>query len=285
MPTLTRGPNHGGVGERTFVIACQLAVALPLALLVVLTGLALHAGLPGLLRASTPADFYPALTGSLYLVCTTAALALPMGVAAAVYLEEYARDRRLGPWLEANLATLAGVPSVLYGLLGLWLFVEALGLGRSLFAGAATLSLLVVPTVIVATREALRAVPRVLRDACLGLGATRWQAVRQVVLPAALPGIVAGSILSVSRALGATTPLLMLGALGHPGLAGTTADAPYWALTLQAFSALAPPRPELPAHAASSIVVLLVTTMVLNGLAALLRNRDRRRSLARPQRR
>ena len=147
-------------------------------------------------RKAELAGILPAAVGTLYLIVLTALIALPVGVGAAIYLEEYGKKSRLATLIEINIANLAGVPSIIYGLLGLGLFVRTLGLGRSLIAGAATLALLVLPMVVVSSREALRTVPMATREACLALGATRWQTIRQVVLPQALPGILTGSILA-----------------------------------------------------------------------------------------
>lgn len=215
--------------------------------------------------------------GSIYLVGLTAALAVPIGVGAAVYLEEYARRGCLASLIETNLANLAGVPSIIYGLLGLELFVRALGMGRSLIAGAMTLALLVLPIVITATREALRNVPPGLREAGLALGATRWQVVRRVVLPMSMPGILTGSILAISRAIGEAAPLVVLGALVYVNFLPYGPDSPFLALPIQIFDWTRRPQDGFAVDAAAAIVVLMVTLLVLNAAAIIVRGRMHRR--------
>lgn len=275
------------LGERLFVAACGLAVALPLGLLAVLLGDVLVdamgrlswdflTGYPS--RRAARAGILPALVGSSVLLVLAAALALPVGVGAAIYLEEYGKRSRLAGLIEINIANLAGVPSVIYGLLGLAVFVRALGLGRSVLAGAATLALLVLPIVILASREALRTVPHALREACYALGATRWQAIWRVVLPAAMPGILTGAILSLSRAIGETAPLIVVGALTYVTFLPSGIDAPFTALPIQIFNWVSRPQPEFLINAAAGIIVLLATMLVLNTLAIVLRNRLQKRS-------
>lgn len=277
----------GNVGERLFVLCCLSAVVLPLLLLAGLIGdLVVDAvgrmswdfitGYPS--RRAERAGILPALVGSLMLISLTALLALPVGVGAAVYLEEYGKRSKLGGLIEINIANLAGVPSVIYGLLGLGLFVRGLGLGRSVLAGAATLALLVLPIVIMSSREALRTVPLALREACYALGSTRWQAIRRVVLPSAMPGILTGAILSLSRAMGETAPLIVVGALTYVTFLPDSINAPFTALPIQIFNWVSRPQPEFLVNAAAGIVVLLTTMLVLNALAILLRNRLQRRS-------
>src|SRR5689334_23499760 len=186
-------------------------------------------------RRAAAAGILPAAVGTLYLIVLTALIALPLGVGAAVYLEEYGKKSRLAMLIEVNIANLAGVPSVIYGLLGLGLFVRTLGLGRSLIAGASTLALLVLPIVIMSSREALRTVPLALREACYALGSTRWQAIARVVLPTALPGILTGAILALSRAIGETAPLIVVGALTYVTFLPDGLNAPFTALPIQIF--------------------------------------------------
>ncbi|HEY3235372.1 MAG TPA: phosphate ABC transporter permease PstA [Polyangiaceae bacterium] len=273
--------------ERAFVSLCQLSVFLPLALLFALV-LHLAGDAMGRLgwqfltsypsRRATQAGILPALVGSFYLVTLTSLLALPIGVGAAVYLEEYGRRGRLSRLIELNIANLAGVPSIIYGLLGLGLFVRALGMGRSLLAGACTLSLLVLPIVILSSREALRAVPHVIREGCYALGATRWQAIRRVVLPMALPGILTAAILSVSRAIGETAPLVVVGALAYVHFLPDGLTSPFTALPIQVYNWVSRPDQDFVADAAAGIVVLLVTMLALNALAIGLRARLERRT-------
>jgi phosphate transport system permease protein len=229
-------------------------------------------------RRAERAGILPALVGSLMLIGLTAFLALPVGVGAAIYLEEYGKRSKVAGLIEINIANLAGVPSVIYGLLGLGLFVRGLGLGRSVLAGAATLALLVLPIVIMSSREALRTVPLALREACYALGSTRWQAIRRVVLPTAMPGILTGAILSLSRAIGETAPLIVVGALTYVTFLPDSINAPFTALPIQIFNWVSRPQPEFLVNAAAGIVVLLATMLVLNTLAILLRNRLQRRA-------
>lgn len=220
------------------------------------------------------------LSGTLSLMVLTAAVAFPVGVGAAVCLEELAPDNRLTRLLEANITNLAGVPSVVYGLLGTAVFVSLLELGRSLLSGALTLALLVLPVIIVASREALRAVPSTIRDGALALGATPLQAIRRLTLPAALPGIMTGTILALSRAIGEAAPLLVVGAiLDRP------ADNEPWhpleafsALPIQIFNFVSRPQEGFKVDAASAgIIVLLVVLLVMNAGTILLRQRFSKR--------
>jgi len=232
------------------------------------------AGMP---RRAASAGILPALIGSLWLIALTALIALPLGVGAALWLEEYGGRSRLAGFIEVNIANLAGVPSIIYGLLGLGLFVRFLGLGRSVLAGALTLSLLVMPIVIIATREALRTVPGHLREAAAALGATRWQIIRQVVLPMAMPGVLTGSILAISRAIGETAPLIVVGALTYVTFLPKSPADPFTALPIQIYNWVSRPQEAFLVNAAAGIVVLLVTMLVLNSAAVLIRNRLQKR--------
>lgn len=279
-----KAPRRGGykLRERLFVSACLGAVLLPVVMLTsLLVGLLVDA-LPRLgwdflinypSRKAELAGILPAAVGTLYLILLTALIALPLGVGAAVYLEEYGKKSRLAMLIEVNIANLAGVPSVIYGLLGLGLFVRTLGLGRSLIAGAATLALLVLPIVVVASREALRTVSMSTREACLALGATRWQTIRQVVLPEALPGILTGSILALSRAMGETAPLVVVGALSYVTFLPDGIDAPFGALPIQIFNWVSRPQKEFLVNAAAGIIVLLGMMLLLNATAIVVRDR------------
>lgn len=228
-------------------------------------------GLPS--RRAENAGIFPALAGTVWVIAVTTVLAVPIGIGAAVYLEEYG-DR--GWWarlIEINIANLAGVPSVIYGLLALGLFVRTLGFGRSVLAGAATLALLVLPVVILASREALRAVPPSLREASYALGATRWQTVWHQVLPVALPGMLTGTILALSRAIGETAPLLAIGALTYVPFAPDGIRSPFTALPIQVFNWMSRPQEAFLENAAAGIMVLLVLLLGMNGFAAWLRDR------------
>lgn len=213
------------------------------------------------------------LVGSVWLLCLTAVISFPVSVAAAIYLEEYARRGWISRAIQTNIANLAGVPSIVYGILGLALFVRTLGLGRSVLSGAATLSLLIMPVIIIAAQEAIRAVPSTIREAAYGLGATRWQVVSRQVLPMALPGILTGTILALSRAVGETAPLIMVGAVGFIAF---TPDGPMDAFTvmpLQIYQWVSRPQDEFRALAAAGIIVLLALLLTMNAVAIVLRNR------------
>ncbi len=219
----------------------------------------------------------PAILASLYLGALLLAFTVPLGIGTAVYLEEYARkDRWYNRFLELNIQNLAGVPSIVYGILGLAFLVRGIGLGRVLLAGALILTLLVLPTVIVAAREAIRAVPDSIRQGAFALGATKWQVVSKQVLPASIPGIATGTILALSRAIGETAPLLLVGAVAfvsfNPTLLGS-----FTALPIQIFQWIARPQDEFKALAAAAIIVLLVMLLGLNAVAIWLRNRYQQR--------
>jgi phosphate transport system permease protein len=268
--------------ERAFYALALSAVLLPLGLLaVLLIGVVQNASerlsldfitsYPS--RKPELAGILPGLVGSLYLMLLTAAIALPVGVGAAIHLEEYGKRSRFSRFIELNIANLAGVPSIVYGLLGLGLFVRTLHLGRSLLAGALTLALLVLPMVVMVSREALRTVPMGLREAAYALGATRFQAIRQIVLPMAYPGILTGAILALSRAIGETAPLVVVGALTYLTFVPDGIDAPFTALPIQIFNWVSRPQHGFVVNAAAGIVMLLITMLILNGGAVYLRNR------------
>ncbi|TYL39353.1 phosphate ABC transporter, permease protein PstA [Natronococcus pandeyae] len=227
-----------------------------------------------------PAGIYPAIIGSIYLIVLTAIFTLFLGVGAAIYLEEYAPDTRLTQFIEANIANLAGVPSIVYGLLGLAMFVRALQTGASLIAGALTLTLLILPIVIVASQEALKAVPDSMRQASYGTGATKWQTIRNVVLPEAIPGIMTGIILSLSRAIGETAPILMVGAAASmftpPQLTDPTGA--FSAMPTTIFDWITLPDEAFQHVAAAGIVVLLTILLLMNATAILIRNKYDRRA-------
>jgi phosphate transport system permease protein len=243
-------------------------------------------GLPwldGLLLTGIPssvpdeAGARPAILATIEIGLLLLAFVIPIGVGTAIYLEEYANaERWYNRLLEINIANLAAVPSIVYGILGLAFIVRGLNLGNVLLAGAMILTLLVLPTVIIAAREAIRAVPSTIREGAYALGATRWQVVWRQVLPAALPGIATGSILALSRALGETAPLIMIGALTYvpfnPTLLGE-----FTALPVQIYDWVAQPSDDFRSLAAAAIIVLLGIVLTLNAVAILLRNRFQRR--------
>jgi phosphate transport system permease protein len=231
-------------------------------------------------QSSDPAiaGFRMGVIGSLWLLALVAFFAIPAGVSAAVFLEEYAPPGRLRRVIQTNIANLAGVPSIVYGILGLALFVRAFGvkrlaLGPSLWAGGLTLALLILPVIVIATQEALRTVPPSLRQAALALGATRWQMVRDHVLPAALPGILTGTILGLSRAIGETAPLLMVGAAGSILRAPKGPSDRYTALPVEIYNYAKEADTEFQTVAAGGILLLLVLLLTMNAAAIVIRNR------------
>ena len=230
-------------------------------------------------RRAGDAGILPALAGSLFVIGLTALLAIPSGVAAAIHLEEYERQGRLSRLIEINIANLAGVPSIIYGLLGLGLFVRMLGMGRSVLAGACILAILILPVVILATREALRAVPKSIREASYALGATKWQTIWHQVLPAAAPGILTGLILALSRAIGETAPLITIGALTYVPFIPSDIWSAFTVLPIQVFNWVSRPQAAFAENAAAGIVVLLALLLVMNGTAIVVRDRLRGRSL------
>ena len=234
-------------------------------------------------QSSDPAlaGFRVGIAGSLWLLGLVAAFAIPVGVGTAVFLEEFAPPGRIRRTIQMNIANLAGVPSIVYGILGLAVFVRAFGarglaLGPSLWAGGLTLSLLILPVMVIATQEALRTVPTSLRLAALALGATRWQMVRDHVLPAALPGILTGTILGLSRAIGETAPLLMVGAAGSIlHLPRGPADR-YTALPVEIYNYAKEPSTEFQTVAAGGILILVTLLLTMNAAAIVIRNRHGR---------
>jgi phosphate transport system permease protein len=224
-------------------------------------------------RRPADAGILAALAGTFYVILLTAAIAIPLGVAAAVHLEEYGVRGRLSRLIEVNIANLAGVPSIIYGLLGLGLFVRLMDMGRSVLAGACTLALLALPVVILSTREALRAVPPSLREGSYALGATKWQTIWHQVLPAAFPSILTGLILSLSRAIGETAPLITLGALTYVPFTPDSVWSPFTVLPIQIFNWVSRPQAAFAENAAAGIVVLLAVLLVMNSAAIVLRDR------------
>jgi phosphate transport system permease protein len=224
-------------------------------------------------RKPEEAGLRPALLGTLWVIGLTALFAFPVGVGAAVYLEEYAPNNRWTRLLKTNIANLAGIPSIVYGLLGLGVFVSLLALGRTVISGALTMALLILPVIIIASQEAIRAVPPSLRQAAFALGATRWQVARDHVIPAAMPGILTGIILSISRAMGETAPLLVVGAAAYVTFNPTGLTSKYTALPMQIYEWARRPQQDFQDLAAAAIIVLLVLLMMLNATAIYLRQR------------
>ena len=217
-----------------------------------------------------------ALFGTVYMMVLTTLFALPIGVLSAIYLEEYASDNRLTRLVQVNIANLAGVPSIVYGLLGLQIFVRWMAPitnGRTLLSGALTMALLVLPIIIVAAREAIRAVPSSMRDASLALGATKWQTVRHHVLPYAFPGILTGNILAASRAIGETAPLITIGAATYIAFTPDNPRDRFTVLPIQIYAWVSSPQRQFAELAAAGIIVLLVVLLTMNSVAIYLRQR------------
>jgi phosphate transport system permease protein len=219
----------------------------------------------------------PAIIATFYLMGLLILMAIPVGIGTAIYLEEYAnKERWYNRLLEINIQNLAAVPSIVYGILGLAFLVRGLGLGRVVLAGAMILTLLVLPTVIIASREAIRAVPNSIRDGGLALGATKWQVIWRQVLPAAAPGMATGSILALSRAIGETAPLILIGAVTFISF-DPTILGPFTALPIQIYQWVRLPQPEFKLLAAAAIIVLLAMLLTMNAFAIWLRNRYQKR--------
>jgi phosphate transport system permease protein len=218
-----------------------------------------------------------ALYGSLWVVGLTGLISVPLGVATAIYLEEFAAKNWLTTVIQVNIANLAGVPSIIYGILGLALFVQWLGLGRVVIAGALTMTLLVLPIVIVATQEAIKAVPDSYRHAGFAIGATRWQVVKTIVLPQAIPGIMSGLILALSRAIGESAPMIMISALVFLTFIPKTPGDRFTVMPIQIFNWVAQPQEDFRGIAAAGIIVLLVVLLTMNAGAIYIRNKYQRR--------
>ena len=224
-------------------------------------------------RRATRAGIKAALYGSVYLMGLVTLFAVPIGVGASLYLEEFAPKNRITNFVEANIANLAGVPSVVYGILGLGVFVRFMQMGETLLAAGLTLGVMSLPVVIIAGREAIRAVPSSIRDGAYGLGATKWQAVRSLVLPAALPGMLTGTILALSRAIGETAPLLVIGAAVSIFTVPKGVNERFTALPIMVFEWTQRPQKAFAATAAAAIIVLLALLLAMNAVAIFLRNR------------
>jgi phosphate transport system permease protein len=223
------------------------------------------------------AGIYSALLGTCWILSLTALIAIPIGVSAGLYLEEYSRKNRFASLLEVNLTNLAGIPSIIYGLLGLELFVHSLQLGHSIIAGSLTLALLILPLIIVATRDSVRAVPKSLREGSLAMGATKWQTIWLQVLPAASGGILSGAILSLSRVVGEAAPLIVVGSLAYISFAPTNPTDEFSVLPIQIFNWVSKPQQGFITNSAAAIIILLLVTFMMNGIAIYLRNRWLRR--------
>jgi phosphate transport system permease protein len=230
-------------------------------------------------RFPDQAGILPALIGTVWVVGLTALLSFPIGVLAAIYLEEYALKNRLTELIQLNIANLAGVPSIVYGLLGLGLFVEALAMGRVVLAGALTMTLLILPVIIITSREAIRSVPKEYREGAFALGASKWQVTRRVVLPEAFPGILTGTILSLSRAIGEAAPMIAIAALAYVRFVPTSPLDRFTVMPIQIYNWINMPRTEFRDLAASGIIVLLIVLLAMNSVAILIRNKYQKRGV------
>ncbi len=228
-------------------------------------------------RNPEKAGILPALIGTFWIMGLTAIIAIPLGVSAGIYLEEYGKKNRLSKLLEINISNLAGVPSIIYGLLGLEIFGRIMGMGGSLLAGASTLSLLILPVIIVSTREALKAVPKSIKEASFAMGASKWQTIWHQLLPASFGGVITGIILALSRAIGETAPLIVIGALAYVPFVPASPMDEFSVLPIQIFNWISRPQKGFAINAASAIIILLLVTFVLNGIAMYLRNRWQRK--------
>jgi len=267
---------------RAFYGLCLISVAIALGMLAVLLVYLFIQGITGISwsfmtsfasRHPEQAGIKAAILGSIYVVTVAGSVSFVLGVASALYLEEYSARSKFARIAKINIANLAGVPSIVYGILGLQIFVHSLNLGKSVLAGGFTLALLVLPIVIVASGEAVRAVPPSLREAAYGLGATRWQVIWHMVIPQAFPGILTGVILAVSRAIGETAPLIAMGALTFVPFTPDSPLSRFTVLPIQIFNWTSRPQEGFQEAAAAGIIVLLAILLVMNAGAVILRNK------------
>ncbi|VAW22126.1 Phosphate transport system permease protein PstA (TC 3.A.1.7.1) [hydrothermal vent metagenome] len=224
-------------------------------------------------RNPLKAGIFTALMGSIWVLFLTCLFAFPLGVAAGVYLEEYSKKNKLAVLLEINISNLAGVPSIIYGLLGLEVFGRILGFGTSILTGSLTLGLLILPIIIVATRESIKAVPKSIKEASFAMGASKWQTVWLQTLPASFGGILTGVILALSRAVGEAAPLIVIGALAYVPFAPHTPLDDFSVLPIQIFNWISRPQHGFAVNAAAGIIILLLITFTMNGVAVYFRNK------------
>ena len=270
---------------RLFVWLCYLATAIGILALMTLLADTLVKGAPQLTwefltgfpsRFAERSGILSALVGTFYIGLIVIVVAFPIGIATAIYLEEYVRPGPLKNIVQTNIGNLAGVPSIIYGMLGLAVFVRVMGLQRSVLAGGLTISLLVLPIVIINAQEALRGVPQSLRHASLALGATRWETIWHHVLPAALPGILTGTILALSRALGEAAPVILISSIAFIAFLPDGLLDAFTVLPIQIFIWISKPQPEFHQIAATAIIVLLGVLLAMNAIAVVVRERSRR---------
>jgi phosphate transport system permease protein len=271
---------------RAFAVVCFLATAVGIVFLALLLFDILRDGLGRLSwefltgfpsRIATRAGIKPALVGSIWTLGLTALVSFPLGVGTAIWLEEYAPDNRFTRIIETNISNLAGVPSVVYGILGLAVFVRTFALGRSILAASLTLALLILPVIIIASQEAIKAVPSSIRLGAYALGATRWETIRYNVFPLAFPGILTGTILALSRAVGEAAPVILIGALGFVAFVPTSPMDSFTVIPFQVYNWISRPQPDYHAAAAAASIVLLVLLLTMNAAAIYLRNRYSRK--------
>ena len=229
-------------------------------------------------RFPAKAGIHSALIGTLWLISLTALFSVPIGIGAGLYLEEFTKKSRISQFVDLNISNLAGVPSIVYGMLGLVIFVRWFEFNQSVLAGSLTMSLLILPVIIISTREALRAVPNTIRQAAFALGATRWQTIYAHVLPAAFPGILTGIILALSRAIGETAPLIMIGALTYVAFVPDGPMDDFTALPIQIFNWASRPQQQFHELAAAGILVLLFVLLLMNSIAVFIRHRLEKKS-------
>jgi phosphate transport system permease protein len=282
----TRQRTRRGIGVG-FAVLCFLATVVGIVFLAVLLAdiwrdgssrlsLDFLRNMPS--RFADQSGIKPALYGSVWTLVLTALISFPMGVGTAIWLEEYAPSNRFTRVVQTNIANLAGVPSIVYGILGLTVFVRMFALGYSILAGACTLALLILPVIIISSQEAIKAVPNSLRLGAYALGATRWETIRHQVLPEAMPGILTGTILALSRAIGEAAPMIMVGAAAYAGFVPRGPLDSFTVIPIQIYSWVNKPQPAFHELAATASLVLLAALLTLNAAAILLRNRYSRRS-------
>lgn len=276
------------VWDRSFRSVLTIGLSIAIVVLAVLVVFVISEGWPrfnSILWQNMPSIRFPetagaqsAITGTIWVICTTAAIALPIGIGAAIYLEEYGNPAsRFYRIVEINIQNLAAVPSIVYGILGLAIIARALALGQTVLTAGITLALLILPVIIISTREALRAVPQSIRAGSMALGATKWQTIWKQVLPVAIPGTATGSILALSRAIGEAAPLLLLGAVTFITFNPTGLTSSYTVMPIQIYNWISQSRAEFHTLAAALCIVLLILLFIMNGLAVFLRNRYQRR--------
>jgi phosphate transport system permease protein len=278
--------RHRKFWEKTFGIVCLSAAIIGVLLLILLVFGVARDGIGRVgwdfinsfpSRFAERAGIKAAIFGTLWIIGITTLVAVPIGIMAGIYLEELAKPNKINRFIQLNISNLAGVPSIIYGLLGLAIFVRLLGLDRSVIAGALTMSLLILPMIIIVTQESLRAVPRSLREGSLALGATQWQTVAKQVLPAGIAGVLTGVILAISRAIGETAPLITIGALTFVSFVPSGPFDGFTALPIQIYNWSSRPQPEFHTAASAGIIVLLVILLSINSVAIFLRNKYSKR--------